>query len=78
MVMLSTQSQTGSTMEDEAFAQLLIQRTKAVEWEDTVLFELYDLQFAEGISENCVWWTCRHPLNDDLSARVGIPLIQIA
>jgi len=69
-------------MEDEAVAQLLIQRTKAVESEGTVLFELYDLQHAEGkLSLTIVFdepIKCRrHPLNDDLSARVGIPLIPI-
>jgi hypothetical protein len=47
-------SQTGSTMEDEAFAQLLIQRTNVVESVGTVLFELYDLPFAEDITDNLI------------------------
>jgi hypothetical protein len=47
-------SQTGSTMEDEAFAQLLIQHTNVFESVGTVLFELYDLPFAEDITDNLI------------------------
>jgi hypothetical protein len=41
-----------STMEDEAFAHMLTQRTRVVE--GTILFELYDLTFVENISNSLI------------------------